>query len=104
MKNKTKVLSLRVAMAAVAFGAIGQAQAAGPLAVCSSGEPFLWPNGGQNIVYNLDQGDLGPVTAADAAALIRDAFDAWENIPTSSLSYVEGAQLPVDVDITNFGP
>jgi hypothetical protein len=104
MKNTKKVLSLRAIAAAATFCAVGSVQAAGPLAVCNSGQPFLWGNSGQGIVYNLDQGDLGPVAAADAAALIGDAFGAWENIPSSSLSYVEGAQLPVDVDITNFGP
>ncbi len=95
---------LSVAVVAMALGFSAPALAAGPLAVCESGEPFLWANGGTDIVYNLDQGDLGPVTAADASALIRTAFDAWENIPTSSLSYVEGENISVDVDITNFGP
>ena len=79
--------------------------AGGPLAVCEPGVPFLWANGGTDITFNPDQGNLGSSNPGPAAiALVGSAFQAWEDIPTATMTYAAGALLPVDVDITNFGP
>jgi hypothetical protein len=80
------------------------AQAAGPLANCSDGVPFLWPNGGQNITWNADLGDLGELTKAEADAFVATSFAQWTNVVSATISYAQGANLPVDVDETNFMP
>jgi hypothetical protein len=102
MKKITRYFAPLVVLAG--FFSAAPTFAGGPLAVCEPGVPYLWPNGGTNIVFNPDQGNLGPVPGPAAVALVGSAFQEWEDIATSTLTYGAGAQLPVDVDITNFGP
>lgn len=78
--------------------------AAGPLVVCNPGQPFRWSNNGTNIPFNPDQGGLGPLTNAQAIALVASAFQQWGNIPTAATTYLQGPSLPEDVDETNFIP
>ena len=103
-----KTSILKIAMAAafmpLALFHTQSADAGGPLAVCESGQSFLWPAGGSNIPFNPDQGDLGPLTNAQAVQLTDDSFAVWGNVSTSTASYTNAGLLPVDVDVTNFGP
>ncbi|NIQ30371.1 MAG: hypothetical protein GTN89_08375, partial [Acidobacteria bacterium] len=58
--------------------------------------------GGADIPWNPDQGDLAILANADAVQFVRDSFQAWEDVASSTASYDEGPALPVDVDITNY--
>ncbi|MDX1503520.1 MAG: PPC domain-containing protein [Thermoanaerobaculia bacterium] len=100
-KSSLRRLASIAALALVVAAA--PALAGGPLANCNSGQAFLWDTTGP-IPFNPDQGPLGPLTNAAATAQVQLAFDQWAAIPTSTLSYANTGQLPVDVDITNFGP
>jgi hypothetical protein len=100
----TRPHSLIVASFLFAWFLPVSALAGGPLAVCESGVPFLWPAGGASIPFHPDQGPLGPLDHAGAVAAVTEAFDVWGAVGTSTASYVAGAELPADVTVTNFGP
>ena len=78
--------------------------AGGPLDVCRPGTPYAWANGGLNIPWNPDRGDLGPLTNAQAVSFVGLAFGQWDALPSASTTYLQGAALPEDVTVDNFFP
>src|SRR5210317_684615 len=111
MTTINKKLVLSATALTIALGAIPQAMAADALAICQSGVPYVYPNGGADIPFNPDAGPLrvdtdGTVILDNAAgvAVLESAFAAWENLPQSSMTSSNAGTLPVDIDITNFGP
>ncbi len=93
-----------VGLALVLAAATGPLDAAGALYLQSSGRPYLWPDGGRSIPFNPDRGGFGTLDAATTLAQTEAAFATWAAVPTSTVSYRNAGQLPVDVNPTNFGP
>lgn len=57
MKQNILKIGLLASMLPLAIITVPVAEAAGPLANCNPGQPYLWPAGGANIPFNPDQGE-----------------------------------------------
>jgi hypothetical protein len=101
MRHHRRIARLAVALALTLVAT--SAFAAGPIDACKPLQPYRWPHGGTNIPWNPDQGDLGPLTNAQAIAQVGAAFNVWRS-PATSVSFLQGAPLPVDVTVANFLP
>ncbi len=102
---RANLLSRSIALVAVVLVASAMpVLGADALAICQPGVPYAYPSGGANILWNPDQGALGPLTNVQAIAAVDASFDRWENLPQSSASYFQGATLAVDIDVSNFVP
>ncbi len=109
-KNATPILA--AAALAATLTVASDVRAADALAICQSGVPYAYPNGGLDIPFNPDAGPLrvDPETGtvilsnADGVAAVEIAFAAWENLSQSSMTAQNNGTLAEDIDITNFGP
>jgi hypothetical protein len=73
------------------------ALAGGPLFVGSpttgtDGQPLVW-NLSTPVAYRVDGGRLGTLDNAAATARVQVMFDAWQNVPTASISYTNAGPL-----------
>ena len=104
MKTIIRSALLVLTVAAVATTPVLGADA---LAICNPGQPFLWPANGANIPFNPDMGNLkDPAPTIDnptGVALVQQSFDNWSGLG-ANVTYTNAGPLPVDVDISNFGP
>jgi len=86
--------------ALLALLALG-ARAGGPLGICY-GQPIKYPGAG-TVTLNYDQGSLGSRSKSQADALVANAVSLWSNVGTATVTLARGADLPVDVNSTNYG-
>ena len=88
-------------MALAVLGAAHMAaQAGGPWGVYN-GAPIRY-NAPSTVVLNYDLGTLGSRTKAQADALISESVALWTNVPTATVTFSRGADLPVDVTTGNY--
>src|SRR6266852_350026 len=86
---------------ALAWSSAMPVRAAAPYGlVRSDGRPVAW-NNSQPISYSVDQGPLGRLSNADAAALVQTAFQRWRDVNTASISFTPAAPLAQDITGAN---
>ena len=100
MHRLWKWISIILAMSFINYAA----QAAGPvnLAGPTGNIPVTYPNGGENIVLNYDQGNLGGRSNVQIDAIVNQAVGLWNAVPSSTITIQQGSDLSVDVNATNF--
>ncbi|MEN8133781.1 MAG: hypothetical protein ABFS45_27220, partial [Pseudomonadota bacterium] len=84
---------------------LATANAGGPLNLAGPNgtTPVVYPNGGQDITLNYDQGGLGSRTNAQIDALVNGATGLWNDVSTATIQLTQGADLSQDVTVNNFG-
>lgn len=79
-----------------------QSFAGGPLAT-RYGKPITHNPDNFPITYHVDLGTLGPLSNAEATALVDNCFSQWGNVSTATISFANAGYLPVDVTADNYG-
>jgi hypothetical protein len=87
----------------IAFAYCSQSFAGGPLVLegPNGNTPVRYQN--PNITINVESGNLGALTNAEADVLVQEAFAVWNDLNTSTVNLImDQTQLDVDVNIDNF--
>jgi len=93
----------RYCLAFIAFACCGLSFAGGPLVLegPTGNTPVRYQS--PNITVNVESGDLGTLSNADADVLVQEALALWNSSNTSSVNLVmDQTQLDIDVTIDNF--
>jgi len=84
---------------------VARARAGGPMLVGGTygvpGQPFRWNPASFPVTYWTDRGNLGSLNEDQANALVKEAFDAWENVATASISFRRDGPLGTDITASN---
>jgi hypothetical protein len=54
------------------------------------------------VEFVIDNGPLGDLSRNQAAAIVREAFLEWGNVPTATISFMDRGFLSVDVNSSNY--
>ena len=83
-----RALSLAVMFAFIAsFACAGGPQLIGNSVLGTEGDPLVWDPSFIPILYVTDGGSLGALNNAQANQRVQQAFDAWHNVSTASISF-----------------
>ena len=63
------------------------------------GQPVVWPGG--QVHYYVDQGSLGPLSNAQASAMVDAAAAIWNSVPTAAVNLSDAGHLAEDVNGSN---
>jgi len=98
MSRPRKVLILSVGAALIAVLPLF---AGGPNNLNGKGGYFTWAPG-QAVPFTIDLGPLGPLANGDAADLVREATDAWNNVESATVEFRDNGFLAQDLTVNNY--
>jgi hypothetical protein len=101
IRKLSGLLGYAVSVLCVMLWHFETATAGGPLVVFAN-RAVVYRSTAFPLSYRLDPGALGNYDNAQAAQLVENAFNAWENIATATPSFTRGADLPEDVTVSNY--
>ena len=106
MKKPSRLKYLVPVALALAVLAVIAARAGGPLVVggpgMAEGVPFIWTI--NPLTYWTDLGNLGWMDNTAANNLVQEAFQAWQDVPTATISFSSSGPLGADVTALNIMP
>jgi len=104
MKKPSRLKHLVPVALALAVLAVIAARAGGPLIVggpgMAEGVPFVWATINP-LTYWTDLGSLGTLNNTGANTLVQQAFQAWQDVPTATISFSRSGPLGADVTASN---
>ena len=106
MKKRSAFRRLVLVVLVLAVLAGIAARAGGPLVVggpgMAEGVPFIWTI--NPLTYWTDLGNLGWMDNTAANNLVQEAFQAWQDVPTATISFSSSGPLGADVTALNIMP
>ncbi len=75
--------------------------AGGPLTLINN-QPVTYPNDGQPINLNYDQGTLGSRSKETADGIVNQAIGLWNDVPTATIQLLQKNDIPTNVTQNNF--
>lgn len=102
----SRARAIRLLLVLVSAFMIAPVFAEGPLNVGGPGDaegvPFHWNPANFPLTYWTDQGFLGSRTTAQADTIAANAFKAWEDVTTASITFNRSGALGGDVTNVNY--
>jgi hypothetical protein len=92
------LLPIFIVLNALPLIAGGPFYVTGPLAT-QPGQPYRWES--NTFQYHTDRGGLGNQTNVQANQLVAEAFQIWQDVDTTDISFQQAGELDVDITATN---
>ena len=67
-----------------------------------NGRAVVYQNSHFPLPYHPDRGTLGSFSNGLATSLVDRSFQLWGNVPTATIAFQNGGQLPLDITSTNY--
>lgn len=94
-------VSILAAALTMAMAPVSTAWAGGPLAISGSSQPIVYAS--PDVTVHLEDGDLGGISNTQADGLVRDAFDLWNDVSTSTINLqTDDTAIVGDVSILDY--